>query len=154
MNTLNKTTSDSLTAAEGLLSAAGIRPTTNRLIVMRELMESPAPVGLIDLEETIETLERSSILRTLTLLQSHHLIHTIEDGRGVTKYELCHGHDNCTADDMHPHFYCEICNKVTCFSDKQVPAIDLPEGYRLRTVNFMLKGICPECNRRLADSTE
>ena len=29
-----------------------------------------------------------------------------------------------------------------------IPAVALPEGYAAHTVNYMIKGICPECRRR------
>ena len=46
---------------------------------------------------------------------------------------------------MHAHFYCEQCQRTTCLPEVDIPEIHLPEGYKLSNVNFMLKGICPEC---------
>lgn len=128
-----------------MLEAASIKPTPNRMLVLRSLLNASAPLSLREIEELLLTLERSSILRVLTLLYEHDLVHTIEDGRGVTKYEICHGDHACSADDMHPHFYCERCNRVFCFDDVHIPDITVPEGYNVRTVNYMLKGVCPAC---------
>ena len=47
--------------------------------------------------------------------------------------------------DMHAHFYCEQCQRTTCLPEVDIPEIHLPEGYKLSNVNFMPKGICPEC---------
>lgn len=131
-----------------LMEHAGIKPTSNRVLVIRALMDASAPMSLIDLETQLGTLERSSILRVLNLLLSRHLVHIMEDGRGVAKYELCHCADHCTVDDMHAHFYCERCERMICLENVPVPHIPLPSGYSLHSVNFMLKGICPDCRDR------
>lgn len=129
-----------------LLEEAGIKPTSNRLLVVRSLLESERPLSLIDLETRLETLERSSIFRVLVLCLEHDVIHAVEDGRGVTCYEICHGDHECTIGDMHAHFYCEKCEKVFCFEDVSIPPVDLPEGFALRSVNYMFKGLCPKCS--------
>ncbi len=131
-----------------LLERAGVKPTANRILVMKALMAADSPISLIELEDTIETLERSSILRVLNVLLDNHLIHIMEDGRGISKYEVCHSHEACSLDDMHPHFYCEECRRVYCFDDISLPHIAIPEGFHATSVNFMLKGICPECTHR------
>ena len=134
--------------AEELLTKAGIKLTANRVLVMRELMRSERPASLIEIETALETLDRSSVLRVLTLLAAHELIHTFEDGRGVTKYEICRGEDHCTIEDMHAHFYCEKCRKVYCFEQISAPRISLPAGFEVHSVNYMLKGECPTCRKK------
>lgn len=135
---------------EKLFTTAGLKPTSNRILVMRELMNSSCPLSLGDLDINIGTMEKSSILRALTILQEHHLIHAIEDGRGIIKYERCNGHNNGKDQDMHVHFYCEKCKKVSCFENISVPNIDLPTDYVLHSINYMVKGICPECKKSIS----
>ena len=138
---------ETATHALRILQEAGIKPTSNRLLVLRTLLEAEAPMGLIDLETALETLERSSISRVLAMLLDHDVIHALEDGRGITRYEICHatsGED----DDMHAHFYCEQCHKIICFEEIKAPRITVPEGYTVRGVNYMLKGLCPECRKK------
>lgn len=132
-------------SAEELLASAGVKPTSNRLLVLRTLVESELPMSLVELETSLETMERSSILRVLNLLLAHDVIHTMEDGRGVTKYELCHGDGHCSIEDMHVHFYCEKCGRTYCFEDLAVPRISIPPAYSVRSINYMLKGLCPSC---------
>ena len=131
--------------AEQMLEKAGIKPTANRLLVLKEIIRSESPMSLIELETVLETMERSSVLRVLNLLLEHDVIHAFEDGRGVSKYEICHGENHCSLDDMHAHFYCERCNKVYCFEDISAPQINIPPEFRIRSVNYMLKGTCPNC---------
>lgn len=132
-----------------ILSNTGLAPTPNRVLVLSELQDASAPMSLSELEQRLTTLDKSSIFRVLTLLSGHDLVHAIEDGRGITKYELCHSHDNITDDDLHCHFYCMKCRQTFCFSDVRVPEVEVPEGFSIRGVNYMLKGICPECSRLL-----
>ena len=131
--------------AEQLLERGGVKPTANRLLVVRELLKSSAPMSLIEIETALETLERSSILRVLHVLLKSDIIHSFEDGRGISKYEICHGESHCSMADMHAHFYCERCGKTFCFEDLPAPALPIPPEFEIRTVNYMLKGRCPSC---------
>lgn len=134
-----------MTATESILSESGIRPTSNRILVLKELLDSTRPLSLSELEKNIHTLDKSSIFRTLSTFLEHHLIHPIEDGRGIVRYEICHGKNSCTVNDMHVHFYCESCHNVYCFEDIPTPIVSLPHGFSIHTLNYMLKGICPKC---------
>lgn len=128
-----------------ILEDAGVKPTSNRLLVLACLADSERPMGLVELETELETLERSSIFRVLQVLLDHDVIHSVEDGKGIIKYELCHGDHCCSIDDMHAHFYCEKCERVYCFEDVKAPQMDIPSNFQVRSVNYMLKGICPDC---------
>lgn len=134
--------------AEIFLDKSGIKATPNRILVLRTLLKSQSPVGLSELEEALPTMEKSSIFRVLNLFMARHVVHAIEDGRGLAKYEVCmstgDGHD----DDLHPHFYCERCRRVTCLRNIEIPPVELPEGYAMHSLNYMIKGICPECGSR------
>ncbi|MCM1489861.1 MAG: transcriptional repressor [Muribaculum sp.] len=131
------------------LENSGIKATSNRILVFRTLADATSPMSLIELETLLETLDRSSIQRVLTLLSDHGLVHVMEDGRGVAKYEVCHSIDgHHTNDDHHAHFYCEKCNKVFCLEDICIPRVPVPSGFEVTGVNFMLKGLCPECHSK------
>ncbi len=123
----------------------GIKPTSTRILVLRELMKASAPVSLQDVESGLDTVDRSTIFRALVLFREHGLVHDIEDGSGSVKYELCESPEDCSVADMHPHFYCEHCHQTYCLDCEHVPLVALPEGFLLRGVNYVLKGICPSC---------
>ena len=128
-----------------LLEAHDIKPTANRLIVLRTLDGAGRPMSLTELENKIQTIDKSGIFRTLSLFREQHLVHVIEDGGDGVRYELCHSHDNDVDDDLHVHFYCEQCHQTYCLDHIPVPGIDLPEGFIMSSVNYMVKGICPHC---------
>ena len=128
-----------------ILIAHGIRPTANRILVVRALLAADRPMSLTELEHNILTLDKSGIFRALTIFRDNHLVHVIEDGGGSVRYELCTS-DGEDDDDLHVHFYCESCRRTFCIDNVPVPAVSLPRGYRPESVNYMFKGQCPECS--------
>lgn len=128
-----------------LLEEHNIKPTANRLIVLRTLDGAGRPMSLTELENKILTIDKSGIFRTLSLFREQHLVHVIEDGGDGVRYELCHSHHDDIDDDLHVHFYCEQCQQTYCLDHIPVPGIDLPEGFIMSSVNYMVKGICPHC---------
>lgn len=131
---------------ENILELKGVKPTSNRILVMRELMKATHPVSLADLEISLGfSMDKASIFRVLELFTQHDVVHVIEDGSRSLKYELCHNDGHHTIADQHVHFYCEQCKKTFCFEDVPVPMVDMPDGFRPRSVNYVIKGICPNC---------
>ena len=102
-------------------------------------------VKLLDLETLLDTVDKSTISRTIALFLSHHLIHSIDDGSGSLKYAVCDNSCNCVVQDLHSHFYCEKCHRTFCLEGTHIPVIDLPKGFTLHSINYVLKGVCSEC---------
>lgn len=127
------------------LTERGVRPTALRCLVYRTLAEARGPRSLRQMEEELVTVERSTIFRALQLLAEHHLVHAIEDGSGALKFEACHGLHRCTMADQHPHFYCLRCHRTTCLTALPLPPVELGGGYRIHSVNYVIKGLCPTC---------
>ena len=134
---------------KNILEIKGVKPTSNRILVARAMLSASRPVSAPELETMLSPMDKSSIFRVLSLFVEHHIVHVIEDGSGTVKYEVCSS-ERCTVSDMHTHFYCEICQQTFCFKEIHVPLITLPEGFVLNSINYMVKGICPECARKLA----
>lgn len=131
-----------------ILNKASVKPTSNRILVLRTIIEMNRPVSLSDLENNLLTLEKSSIFRVLRLFLRKGVIHSIEDGKGLVRYEICTTDNTHVDDDMHVHFYCEACEKVFCFKTLHAPILELPEGFQVHAVNYMLKGLCPDCQAK------
>ena len=144
LKTASKETEVRMCWTEELLEKKGVKPTAIRLLVLKALSEQEEPVSLSELETCLETVDKSTLFRSLSLFLEHHVVHAFEDGNGVLKYELCRNPEGCSVQDMHVHFYCTRCHRTYCLPTR-IPSIDLPEGFALEAVNFMLKGICPRC---------
>lgn len=129
---------------EEILSQKGVKPTANRVLVLRSLLAAEHPISLSEMEDILPTMDKSSIFRTLSLFLENHVTHKIDD-EGTTKYEVCHSEKECDLSDMHPHFHCEICHQTICLHESQIPVIKLPNGYLMESVNYMIKGICDKC---------
>lgn len=130
-----------------LLEDHDIKPTANRVVVAKALAGSMTPLSLVELERRIMTIDKSGIFRALTLFRDHHLVHVIEGGSEGVKYELCHSHSHEHDEDLHPHFYCEQCQRTYCIDNQPMPGIELPEGFEAHTANLIIKGICPNCRK-------
>lgn len=127
------------------LSLRDIKPTAMRLLILRTMMEMKRAVSVTDLEDKLDTVDKSTIFRTLTLFLSHHLIHGVDDGSGSLKYAVCEDCCMCTVEDQHMHFYCEQCHKDVLHSkcacsDGQPSGRVYADRYKLRYM-----GICADC---------
>ena len=130
------------------LESKGIRPTANRILVMKTLMGEQNPQSLSNLERKMVSMDKSSIVRTLTLFLEHDVVHAFEDGRGVLCYELCEEKGACDHHDGHIHFYCESCQRSFCMEDIHIPSFELPEGFYPHSISFVIKGECPDCRKK------
>ena len=130
------------------LESKGIRPTANRILVMKPLMGEQNPQSLSNLERKMVSMDKSSIFRTLTLFLEHDVVHAFEDGRGVLCYELCEEKGACDHHDGHIHFYCESCQRSFCMEDIHIPSFELPEGFYPHSISFVIKGECPDCRKK------
>lgn len=135
-------------ACEEKLLSHQVRPTANRELVLRLIAESDRAVSLSDIETALETVDKSTISRILNLFLEHHLLHAIEDGSGSVKYELCGGKYEHSVQDMHPHFYCEQCYRTFCMQSVTIPPVEVPRGYVVNSVNYVLKGVCSDCAKK------
>jgi len=130
---------------EHLLEEHGVKATPNRLLVARALANAGRPLSLMELEAQLETIDKSAIFRTLGAFKDAHLVHVLEDSGEGVRYELCHSHHDDHDDDVHVHFYCTKCHRTFCLEDTPVPPVQVPEGYEVESVSYLLKGVCPEC---------
>lgn len=127
----------------------GVKPTATRLLVYNALREAEDTVSLNDLEDILVSVDKSTIFRSLTLFKQCHLVHEIDDGSGSLKYELCcHNHEEEGDNDQHAHFFCTECQHTYCLKTIQAPVVDLPEGFEVSGINYVMKGVCPNCKSR------
>ena len=125
----------------------GIKPTAARIIIYKELSGQKNPVSLLELENLTDTLDKSTISRTLAVLLEHHAVHAFEDGSGSTKYEICTSENSCRIQNRHIHFFCEKCRRTVCLDNIRIPVVQLPQGYVMESINYTVKGFCPSCSK-------
>ena len=86
---------------EQLLLEHGIKPTANRITVVKALEASMLPQSMAELQNRIDTIDKSGIFRTLQLFREHHLVHVIDGAVDGQRFELCHSHH----DDLWSHIF-------------------------------------------------
>jgi len=123
----------------------GIKPTSNRVLVFRILLNSNRPLSIHEINDKIPTLDKSSIFRVLTLFKSNHLVHVVNADETASYYELCLSHNEETDDDVHVHFLCEKCGKLYCIREIKPFMPELPDGFSPYSVSMVIKGVCPFC---------
>ena len=128
------------------LDKRSIKPTSLRVLILKTMMQEHRAVSILDLENLLDTVDKSTIFRTITLFLSHHLVHSIDDGSGSLKYAVCGNSCTCSVEDLHSHFYCNNCQKTYCLEGIDAPVVELPMGFTLQSINYVLKGICSECS--------
>lgn len=129
-----------------ILQGKGVKPTAIRILIYRTMAGFHTAFSLADLETALETVDKSTISRTINLFKSICILHGIDDGSGSVKYALCRDDCHCGPEDMHLHFHCTRCNFTYCLKDTPVPEIVLPAGFSLESGNFVVKGICAACS--------
>ena len=134
--------------AEELLKQKGVRPTANRILILKTLQNEHRPMSLSAMEAILLPMDKSSIFPVLTRFLEHDIVHAFEDGKGALNYELCSHHDSHDHTASHAHFYCEKCARTFCLKDIPVENVALPDGFKANSLSFIIKGECPECSRR------
>lgn len=130
-----------------MLERAGIRPSPARILTLKVLSNASKPMSSLEIERQADTLDRSSITRTLSILADEHIIDSIADGSGSMRYELSRGslHDSHSGD--HAHFHCKICGETVCLKDVALPMTRIEEGYVAESITMVITGVCPKCNK-------
>lgn len=57
-----------------------IKPTAMRLLILKAMTRFTRAFSLLDLETELDTVDKSTIFRTINLFLDHHLVHVIDDG--------------------------------------------------------------------------
>ena len=77
----------------------GVRPTAVRNMLLSALSAHHGPVSAQELEIELDTVDRSTISRSLATFAEAGLLHIIDDGTGIPKYECCPSERHHTAAD-------------------------------------------------------
>lgn len=143
-----------------LLTQAGIRATAVRILVWRTILQFDYAISLSDLEGMLPTVDRSTLFRALTLFAERELLHPLDDGSGQQKYCVCCDEtDECCCDEEsshaerghhhlhceHVHITCTKCGHTYCLKNEQIPQVQVPEGFQIHHVQYVIQGICPRC---------
>lgn len=129
---------------ERILVEHKIRVTSIRLMVLKHIMAQNRAFTLADMEASLETVERSTLFRTLTLFLLRRILHEVDNGCGSKLYCLCAGNEQGVFLN-HVHFTCYRCGRTYCIKDIDAMPALTPKGFAVEEVSCVMKGICPDC---------
>ncbi|MCQ0112093.1 Fur family transcriptional regulator, ferric uptake regulator [Zhouia amylolytica] len=130
---------------ENALNKHQIKPTSMRILVLKQLISSKSAMSLSDLEACFDRVDKTTLYRTLKTFEEKKLIHSIEDGTGSLKYAMCEENCNCEPQDQHIHFHCSVCEETFCFMKSKIPSTNIPSGFKVTSATMVYKGVCPNC---------
>jgi len=131
---------------EKKLKSRNIKPTTMRLLVLKQLVESNTAISLKKLESSFERADKATLYRTLKTFEENRLIHGIEDGTGSVKYAICEAGCECELQDQHIHFHCSKCDETYCLTQSKIPQTHIPVGFKASSASMVYNGVCANCN--------
>ena len=131
----------------GILKSHNLRITPVRKEVLSLFVENEVAISHQDIEKSILDIDRITLYRTLKSFEEKGVIHKAVDGTDTAKYALCEAKCNEGSHyDDHVHFHCENCGNTFCVEDVEVPQMQSPEGYIIRSTHVILNGKCKKCN--------
>lgn len=136
-------------AADAILREAGLRRTPVRIAVLEMLTKAAGPVGVPDmLAKLPRDTDAVTVYRTLNTFTTKKLVHRIQAEDRSWRYAL--GSSQARKMHRHPHFVCEICQKVECLATATIPAglsrsMGVAANYIVSYSEVVLHGRCPRC---------
>jgi Fur family transcriptional regulator, ferric uptake regulator len=132
-----------------ILQQFGLRNTDCRSAILEAFLMSNFALTNADIElKLAQNFDRVTVYRTLKIFLNKGIIHKVLDDLGSPKYALCK--EYCTThhhNHSHVHFKCNVCGQTNCLDDVKIPSVQLPQGYTLSESNFLISGVCDNCNQ-------
>lgn len=128
----------------------GIQATAERVMVVEYLMKYHThPTG----DEVFRGLVRNganvshaTVFNTLKRLTEGGALHSLSIEEGVARYDI-----DLSA---HAHFRCNKCGKIMDIKLKRSGSFELPEGYKIDGIDYLISGVCSECERNETQGIE
>jgi len=133
---------------EGIMHRAGHRVTPQRVMILDAVCEGGGHTTLkqvyFRLQRMDDTIDRSSVYRTLKLFVALGLVVAAETPRGETVYEI-------PKPKKHHHLLCRQCGKEEEIGHEvmqgMIEQVGLRYGFDIEDDHLVLHGVCAECKR-------
>ena len=129
------------------LRASGVKVTRHRIRVLDLLSSAGRPLSHGDVVIALSlvpgpTMDRVTLYRVLDSLVVNGLVLRAVDANGVFRYSGAQARGRHAG---HVHFHCLDCGGMFCLEAKPPAPPRLPSGFRLREVEYDVRGTCPDC---------
>jgi Fur family ferric uptake transcriptional regulator len=135
-------------AIEELLKRHRLSSTTIREDMLKVFIESRSPISMNELKEKMKRdCDRVTLYRNLKSFTKKGILHEVYLDKQESRFVLP---ENILNPEMeyaeHLHFKCTKCDMVKCLTDQEIMDIALPEGFKMLEANFVVFGLCDNCN--------
>jgi Fur family ferric uptake transcriptional regulator len=130
--------------ANQIIQDAGLRPTSNRLVVLELLLKSDNPLSHQELLSALSSkheFDRVTLYRVLDWLVDHDIVHKVAGDNRAWRFQL----NSTNASHRHAHFECTDCGKIYCLDDISPRTPKLPKDFRAESIELNIKGRCGQC---------
>ncbi|KAF9659278.1 transcriptional repressor [Tenacibaculum sp. ZH5_bin.1] len=124
----------------------GVIRKTKAVKKLLSLFESGvSAIAAVDLVSKLnDEMNKTTVYRVLDRLENDGVIHSFMGKGGVKWYAKCTSCSSHHHNDIHPHFQCTDCKKVTCLSvDISIPQV---ENHIIESATVFLTGKCEICS--------
>lgn len=132
------------------LKAKGMKNTRAKSTLLHILKKSKRPIDVNNLHkecEKITAVNLVTIYRSLQQFCEKGLVQEFHGKESATKYEYIDHNAK-----VHPHFQCEVCDRVICLeklnSDAMLYLSNMAQGHKVSTINITFNGICENCQNK------
>jgi Fur family ferric uptake transcriptional regulator len=134
--------------ARRLLTASGIRPTRQRLLVLQILAAEPNDATAqqihAHLRDQGHSVGLATVYRTLSVLSRYGVVDALTHHPGEVCYRLC------TAGDHHHHLVCTECHRVVelrdCDLDSWLAQLGTEHSFTVTAHTVEVAGLCADCS--------
>jgi len=126
-----------------ILQKNNLQKTECRLDILQFFLQNDIALSEEKLMQLNENkYNKTTIYRTLNTFTEKGIIHKIITNNNVAKYSL--SVENLSS--KHLHFECKNCKSVYCLKNSEISNLNLPDGFSEMEFNFLVFGVCKNCN--------
>lgn len=149
------TTAKPASTTADLIRTRGVKATPARVRVLEILSAAEKPMSHADIDTALlsgggPAMDKVTLYRVLDALVAKELALKAVDTHGVFRYSDVAAKKRHAG---HVHFHCLDCGEMFCLKAKAPEPPRLPRGFRLRDVEFDVRGTCPDCAGALPAAT-
>ncbi|MGD1946140.1 MAG: Fur family transcriptional regulator [Croceivirga sp.] len=131
------------TAVNRIFEENNLRKTKFRKALLSCLVNSRHALSHVDFKEKMgKGIDKSTLYRNLSAFEDAGIIHKINDHSGVAKYAFGKVNED---EGRHAHFVCEKCETVFCVENMVNVPVDVPPGFKTKSIQTIITGICGDC---------
>ncbi|WP_318343523.1 Fur family transcriptional regulator [Flagellimonas baculiformis] len=120
------------------------RKTPAKEAVLNLLSQRQKAMSHDAIEQEIEVdANRATIYRVLNQFCEDGIVHKVVAEDGKQYFAVCMDCKGKKIPSHHFHFRCTTCDTIECLGESV--HFSIPEGYRVKDVNCLLSGTCPDC---------